>query len=149
MNNVTFGGDGWTFYETLGGGQGASAKGPGPSAVHVGMSNTRNTPIESLERSYPIVIDEYAIRTGSGGAGASRGGNGVVRRYHVLERCTVTLLTERRSRAPRGAMGGADGLAGRNLLNGTPLPAKCRRELQPGDVLAIETPGGGGYGRPA
>jgi len=146
MNNVTFGGDGWTFYETLGGGQGASARGPGPSAVHVGMSNTRNTPIESLERSYPIEIVEYAVRRGSGGAGAHRGGDGVVRRYQVLDRCTVTLLTERRARAPKGALGGADGLPGRNLLNGEPLPAKCRRELAPGDVLTIETPGGGGYG---
>ncbi|MDQ8153909.1 MAG: hydantoinase B/oxoprolinase family protein [Gemmatimonadota bacterium] len=146
MNNVTFGGAGWTFYETLGGGQGASARGPGPSAVHVGMSNTRNTPIESLEQAYPIRIDEYAVRRGSGGAGAARGGDGVVRRYRVLERCTVTLLTERRLRAPRGAQGGADGAVGRNLLNGAPLPAKCRRELQAGDVLTIETPGGGGYG---
>jgi N-methylhydantoinase B len=148
MNNVTFGGEGWTFYETLGGGQGASARGPGPSAVHVSMSNTRNTPIESLERSYPIEIAEYAIRRGSGGSGAHKGGDGVVRRYRVLERCTVTLLTERRKRAPRGAMGGGDGATGRNLLNGEPLPAKCRRELKAGDVLTIETPGGGGYGRP-
>ncbi|MHB1312282.1 MAG: hydantoinase B/oxoprolinase family protein [Gemmatimonadaceae bacterium] len=146
MNNVTFGGAGWTFYETLGGGQGASAKGPGPSAVHVGMSNTRNTPIESLERAYPLRIDEYAVRRESGGRGLHRGGDGVVRRYRALERCTVTLLTERRTRAPRGARGGGDGTTGRNLHNGEPLPAKCRIELQPGDVLTIETPGGGGYG---
>lgn len=146
MNNITFGGDGWTFYETLGGGQGASARGPGPSAVHVGMSNTRNTPIESLERSYPIHIDGYAIRRGSGGAGEFDGGDGVVRQYRVLERCTVTLLTERRKLAPRGAMGGANGTPGRNLLNGEPLPAKCRVELKAGDVVTIETPGGGGYG---
>ncbi len=126
MNNITFGGEGWTFYETLGGGQGASAKGSGPSAVHVGMSNTRNTPIESLERSYPILIDEYSIRRGSGGSGAFDGGDGVIRRYRVRERCTVTLLTERRTRAPRGATGGGDGVVGRNLLNGNPLPAKCR-----------------------
>ena len=86
------------------------------------------------------------MRRGSGGTGAGRGGEGVVRRYRVLERCTVTLLTERRFRAPRGAMGGGDGAPGRNLLNGESLPAKCRRELQPGDVLTIETPGGGGYG---
>ncbi|HET7586361.1 MAG TPA: hydantoinase B/oxoprolinase family protein [Gemmatimonadaceae bacterium] len=146
MNNVTFGGDGWTFYETLGGGQGASARGPGPAAVHVGMSNTRNTPIESLEWAYPIRIDQYAVRAGSGGVGRARGGDGVVRTYRVLERCTVTLLTERRRRAPRGAQGGGSGAAGRNLLNGRELPAKCRVELQPGDVLTIETPGGGGYG---
>ena len=149
MNNIVFGGDGWTFYETLGGGQGASAKGNGPSAVHVGMSNTRNTPIESLERSYPIVIDEYAIRRSSGGRGLYHGGDGVIRRYHVLERCTVTLVTERRSRAPRGARGGGNGSVGRNLLNGQLLPAKCRRELSPGDVVTIETPGGGGFGLPS
>lgn len=146
MNNVTFGGRGWTFYETLGGGQGASAKGPGPSGVHVGMSNTRNTPIESLEHAYPIVIERYALREGSGGAGQHRGGEGVIRRYRVLEPCTVTLLTERRARAPKGAHGGGDGACGENLLNGAPLPAKCRRALQPGDVLEIRTPGGGGWG---
>ncbi|MCX5755893.1 MAG: hydantoinase B/oxoprolinase family protein [Gemmatimonadetes bacterium] len=147
MNNVTFGGPGWTFYETLGGGQGASARGPGPSAVHVGMSNTRNTPIESLERSYPMEITEYRIRRGSGGAGAMAGGDGLVRRYRVLERCTVTLVTERRTRAPRGAMGGSDGAMGINRLNGTPLPAKCRLELNAGDEITLQTPGGGGWGR--
>ena len=149
MNNITFGGAGWTFYETLGGGQGASARGPGPSAVHVGMSNTLNTPIESLEHAYPIRIDEYAIRPGSGGTGHHRGGDGVVRRYRVLERCTVTLVTERRRRAPAGVAGGASGAMGRNLLNGVTLPAKCRRELEPGDVITIETPGGGGWGSAA
>ncbi|MFN8572273.1 MAG: hydantoinase B/oxoprolinase family protein [Gemmatimonadaceae bacterium] len=148
MNNITFGGTGWTFYETLGGGQGASARGPGPSAVHVGMSNTRNTPIESLERAYPIRIDEYAIRRGSGGAGQHAGGDGIVRQYRVLERCTVTLLTERRRLAPAGAHGGRPGAVGRNLLNGTPIPAKCRMELHPGDVVTVETPGGGGWGSP-
>jgi N-methylhydantoinase B len=147
MNNVTFGGPGWTFYETLGGGQGASPGAPGPSGVHVGMSNTRNTPIEALERAYPIRIDEYAIRRGSGGSGAQHGGDGVVRRYRALERCTVTLLTERRRRAPLGAQGGGNGQPGINLLNGQPLPAKCRLELQPGDVVTIMTPGGGGWGR--
>ncbi|MEW5916087.1 MAG: hydantoinase B/oxoprolinase family protein [Gemmatimonadota bacterium] len=149
MNNVTFGGSGWTFYETLGGGQGASSRGDGPSAVHVGMSNTRNTPIESLEDAYPIRIDRYAIRRGSGGAGKHRGGDGVIRSYRVLEVCTATLLTERRRYAPRGAAGGSSGQPGRNLLNGEPLPAKCRVELQPNDVLTIETPGGGGWGSPA
>ncbi len=148
MNNITFGGAGWTFYETLGGGQGASAKGPGPDAVHVGMSNTRNTPIESLERAYPLVIERYAVRRGSGGVGMHRGGDGVVRAYRVLAPCTVTLLTERRRRAPRGAAGGADGACGENLLNGEPLPAKCRRELSPGDVIELRTPGGGGWGAP-
>lgn len=146
MNNITFGGAGWTFYETLGGGQGASAKGDGPDAVHVGMSNTLNTPIESLETAYPLRVDEYAVRRGSGGTGAHRGGDGVVRRYRALERCTATLLTERRCTAPHGAAGGGDGMHGRNSLNGETIPAKCRIELKAGDVVTVETPGGGGYG---
>jgi N-methylhydantoinase B len=146
MNNITFGGAGWTFYETLAGGQGGSARGPGPSAVHVGMSNTRNTPIESLETALPIRIERYAVRRGSGGAGLHPGGDGVVRSYRVLAPCDVTLLTERRRHPPRGAAGGEPGAVGRNTLNGEPLPAKCRVSLAPGDVLTIETPGGGGWG---
>ena len=146
MNNVTFGGAGWTFYETLGGGQGASSRGPGPSGVHVGMSNTLNTPIESLERSTPLRIDRYALRDGSGGGGAQRGGDGIVRAYRATAPCTVTLLTERRRHAPRGVAGGHDAVPGRNLLNGEPLPAKCRVSLKAGDVVTIETPGGGGFG---
>ena len=86
------------------------------------------------------------MRAGSGGAGAHAGGDGVVRSYRALEACTVTLLTERRRRPPQGAAGGGDGAVGRNLLNGEPLPAKCRVRLAPGDVVTIETPGGGGYG---
>jgi N-methylhydantoinase B len=148
MNNVTFGGAGWTFYETLGGGQGASAAGPGPSGVHVGMSNTLNTPVEALERSTPLRIDRYALRTGSGGAGKARGGEGIVRAYRATAPCNVNLLTERRRHRPRGVQGGEPGMAGRNLLNGEPLPAKCRAALHAGDVVTIETPGGGGFGRP-
>ncbi|MFN2399693.1 MAG: hydantoinase B/oxoprolinase family protein [Gemmatimonadaceae bacterium] len=147
MNNITFGGDGWTFYETVGGGQGASSRGSGPDAVHVGMSNTRITPIESLEWYYPIRIDEYAVRRKSGGAGTHRGGDGVIRRYRVLEPCTVTLLTERRELQPRGARGGGPGECGRNLLNGRQLPSKCRVSMEPGDVLSIGTPGGGAWSR--
>lgn len=146
MNNITLGAPGWSFYETLGGGQGASKRGPGPDAVHVGMSNTRNTPVESLERAYPLRVDSYCIRRGSGGHGTHNGGDGVVRQYRALARCTATLLSERRAIAPPGAAGGGDGTPGRNLLNGRPLPAKCRVELVAGDVLTIETPGGGGYG---
>jgi N-methylhydantoinase B len=146
MNNVTFGGAGWTFYETLGGGQGASAMGDGPSGVHVGMSNTLNTPVESLERSTPLRIDRYALRDGTGGAGLHRGGNGVVRAYRATAPCMATLLTERRKYAPRGVQGGEDGAVGRNLLNGESLPAKCRVSLSAGDVVTIETPGGGGFG---
>ncbi len=146
MNNVTLGARGWSFYETLGGGQGASARGEGPDAVHVGMSNTRNTPVESLERAYPLRVVEYAVRRGSGGTGAHRGGDGVVRRYETLVACTATLLTERRTMAPPGARGGKSGVCGRNALNDVELPAKCRVAMQAGDVLTLETPGGGGYG---
>jgi N-methylhydantoinase B len=146
MNNVTLGAPGWSFYETLGGGQGASLRGPGPDAVHVGMSNTRNTPIESLERAYPLRVVEYAVRRGSGGAGRHRGGDGVVRRYQALVPCTATLLTERRRTAPPGAHGGGAGQEGANRLNDAVLPAKTRVAMQAGDVLTIETPGGGGFG---
>jgi N-methylhydantoinase B len=151
MNNVTFGGRdaagaGWTFYETLGGGQGASSRGAGPSGVHVGMSNTRVTPVEALELAYPLRVVEYALRDGSGGGGRYGGGDGVVRRYQALAPCTATLLTERRRLAPRGAAGGGDARPGRNLLDGAPLPAKTRVTLAPGQVLTLETPGGGGWG---
>jgi N-methylhydantoinase B len=112
------------------------------------MSNTLNTPIESLERATPLRIDRYALRDGSGGAGVHRGGDGVVRAYRATAPCTVTLLTERRRHAPQGVHGGSPGAVGRNLLNGAPLPSKCRVMMNAGDVLTIETPGGGGYGAP-
>jgi len=146
MNNVTFGGRGWTFYETLGGGQGASERAVGPSAVHVGMSNTLNTPVESLESAYPLRVDEYSLRRGSGGAGRHRGGDGVMRVYRALEPCTVTLLTERRRLAPKGAAGGEDGARGRNSVDGRELPPKVRETLGAGARLRVETPGGGGWG---
>jgi N-methylhydantoinase B len=146
MNNVTFGGRGWTFYETLGGGQGASSRANGPSGVHVGMSNTLNTPVESLENAYPLRIVEYSLRRGSGGKGQHRGGDGVRRVYRALEQCSVTLLTERRRLAPRGANGGDDGAPGRNALDGRDLPAKTRQTLEPDATLRIETPAGGGWG---
>ena len=146
MNNVTFGTAAFTYYETLAGGQGGSPAGPGPSAVHVAMSNTLNTPIEALEREYPLRIERYAVRRRSGGAGAQPGGDGVVRVYRVLEDCTLGLMTERRRLRPAGAAGGADGAAGVNLLNGRRLPAKVSLDLRAGDVLEIRTPGGGGWG---
>ena len=145
MNNVTFGGAGWTFYETLGGGQGASALSDGPSGVHVGMSNTLNTPVESLESAYPLRVAEYSLRRGTGGSGPHRGGDGVKRVYRALEPCTVTLLTERRRLAPRGANGAGSGAPGKNSVDGRELPAKCRETLQPGSSVTIETPGGGGW----
>jgi N-methylhydantoinase B len=148
MNNVTFGGRGWTFYETLGGGQGASSHANGPSAVHVGMSNTLNTPVESLETAYPLRIEEYALRRGTGGSGQHRGGDGVTRVYRALEPCTVTLLTERRRLAPRGAHNGGDGAPGHNALNDRAIGAKCRETLREGDRLMVATPGGGGWSSP-
>jgi N-methylhydantoinase B len=153
MNNVTFGGresgvgsQGWTYYETIGGGQGASPGAHGPSGVHVGMSNTRNTPIEVLEMEHPLRVREYALRRGSGGGGSWAGGDGVIRDFEALAPMEATLLTERRRHGPSGAAGGGGGACGVNLLNGSPLPAKATLRLSPGDVLRIETPGGGGWG---
>ena len=151
MNNTIIGGAGgannWTYYETIGGGQGASSRGPGPSGVHVGMSNTLNTPIEAFELEYPMRVTRYEILHGSGGAGVHRGGDGVVRSVQVLEPATLSLLTDRRRHAPKGAAGGEPGRVGRNLLNGEELPPKTSRELQEGDTITVETPGGGGYGQ--
>ncbi len=146
MNNVVFGNDRFTYYETIGGGQGACPDARGPSAVHVAMSNTLNTPVEALELSYPLRVERYELRRGSGGAGRFPGGDGVIRELRVLEACRLSLLTQRRALAPRGAAGGADGIPGRNLLNGEELPAFATVDLEPGDLLRIETPGGGGYG---
>jgi N-methylhydantoinase B len=148
MNNVTFAGEGFTYYETLGGGQGACPQADGPGAIHVAMSNTLNTPTEALETEFPVRVREHGLRPGSGGAGEHRGGGGLVREIEALAPLTFTLLTERRAHDPRGHAGGEDGLAGRNLLNGAPLPSKAAGELRPGDRLRLETPGGGGYGTP-
>jgi N-methylhydantoinase B len=146
MNNVVLGNEDFTYYETLGGGQGACPDADGPSGVHVAMSNTLNTPIEALEREFPLRVTRYAIRRGSGGAGANRGGDGVVREYEALAPMTYSLLTERRRHAPPGAHGGEPGASGRNLLDGAELPPKAGGELEPGQRLRIETPGGGGHG---
>jgi len=146
MNNITLGTDAFTYYETLGGGQGACADAPGPSGVHVAMSNTRNTPVEALELEFPLRVREYAIRRGSGGAGAQPGGDGVVRELEALAPMDFSLLTERRRHAPPGAAGGRPGARGRNLLDGNELPPKARGSLAPGQTIRIETPGGGGHG---
>jgi N-methylhydantoinase B len=146
MNNVTLGTEVFTYYETLGGGQGACEDAPGPSGVHVAMSNTRNTPVEALELEFPLRVRRYAIRRGSGGAGAQRGGDGVVRELEALAPMGFSLLTERRRHAPPGAAGGKPGAPGRNLLDGKALPPKARGSLAPGQTLRIETPGGGGHG---
>jgi N-methylhydantoinase B len=146
MNNVTFGNERFTYYETIGGGQGACPDADGPSGVHVAMSNTLSTPVEALELQYPLRVRRYGLRPGSGGAGRRHGGDGVVRELEALEDCRLSLIGERRARAPQGERGGEPGQPGRNLLNGAPLPAKTTRDLTAGDVVTIETPGGGGFG---
>jgi N-methylhydantoinase B len=144
MNNLTLANEGFTYYETLGGGQGACPDADGPSAIHVAMSNTLNTPTEALETEFPLRVRELSVRRGSGGEGTRRGGEGIVREIEALEPMRFTLLTERRRHPPRGREGGGDGEPGRNLLNGAPLPSKAEGELAPGDRLRLETPGGGG-----
>ncbi len=146
MNNLTLGNEHVVYYETIAGGQGACADAPGPSAVHVAMSNTLNTPIEALELEFPLRMIQYALRRGSGGSGAFRGGDGVIRELEILLPLRYSLITERRRHAPAGAHGGGSGQPGRNLLDRRELPAKSTGELEPGARLRIETPGGGGYG---
>ena len=146
MNNLTVGNDRFTYYETIAGGQGACPDADGPSAVHVTMSNTLNTPTEALELAYPLRVERYALRLGSGGAGVHKGGDGVVRVLRFLEPCRISIISERRAHAPQGERRGDPGAPGRNLLNGEELPAKVTRDLTADDVIRIETPGGGGYG---
>jgi N-methylhydantoinase B len=149
MNNVTLGNDSFTYYETIGGGQGGCPDGDGPSGVHVTMSNTLATPVEALELAYPLRVERWALRFGSAGAGLHRGGDGVLRELRVLEPCRLSVVSERRAYAPAGAAGGESGAPGRNLVNGVPIPAKADLDLQAGDVITIETPGGGGWGEAA
>jgi len=166
MNNVTIGGYDphrdreFAYYETIGGGAGASPSRDGIDAVHTHMTNTMNTPAEALEMAYPFRLLEYAVRAESGGTGLHRGGNGIVRSYEMLAPATVTLLTDRRRRAPWPLAGGRPGSPGRNLLRragdvettGLPprdLASKVRLDLLTGDRLTIETPGGAGWGEPA
>ena len=158
MNNVTIGGwdperrRSYAYYETIGGGMGARPTKAGASAIHTHMTNTLNTPVEALEFAYPFRVLRYAIRRGSGGAGRFRGGEGAIRELEMLADAQVTLLTERRRFAPYGLHGGQPGQTGRNTLRRAgeiqPLPGKASLALKAGDVLCIETPGGGGYGEP-
>ncbi len=147
MNNLTLANEEFTYYETLGGGQGACPDADGPSAIHVAMSNTLNTPVEALETEFPLRVRELALRRGSGGEGERRGGEGIVREIEARAPMRYTLIGERRRHPPRGRDGGGDGATGRNLLNGEPLPGKAEGDLRPGDRLRIETPGGGGLGK--
>jgi N-methylhydantoinase B len=111
------------------------------------MSNTLNTPVEALELAYPLRVERYALRLGSGGDGRHRGGDGVVRELRVLEPCRLSVLAQRRRTAPQGADGGGDGTPGRTLVNGLELPASASRDLSGGDVLRVESPGAGGCGQ--
>ena len=153
MNNLAMGSSDpagpWDYYETIGGGMGAGPSGGGWSGVQTHMTNTLNTPIEVLESRFPVRVRRYALRHGSGGRGARPGGDGLVREIEFLGPAQVTLLTERRRRPPWGLAGGESGAPGSNRLNGAPLPGKVSLPVQAGDRLAIETPGGGGWGPPA
>jgi len=149
MNNLAMGKrgeQGWDYYETLAGGMGAASDCNGRSARHSHMTNTLNTPVEVLELNYPLRIERYSIRRGSGGTGKFKGGDGVVRQYRFLEDAEVSLLTERRKYSPWGLNGGRPGRCGRNELDGRVLPGKIQFQAVAGQTLTVKTPGGGGYG---
>ena len=161
MNNVLIGGttdDGkpWVYYETVGGGQGGRPWAKGMSGVHTAMTNTKNTPIEALERAFPLRVLRQRLRRGSGGAGSAPGGEGIERDLQVLTDATVSLITERRVSQPWGLAGGEPGAVGENWLlpggdesRAERLPDKCTIQLRAGDVLRMLTPGGGGWGKPS
>jgi 5-oxoprolinase (ATP-hydrolysing) len=151
MNNLLFGNRDFGYYETICGGSGATAVGPGASAVQVHMTNTRSTDPEILERRLPVRLWEFSIRRGSGGAGKHRGGDGITRRLEFLAPLELSLITERRGpHPPYGLKGGEPGQLGSNQLqhadgSEVELPGICELTVEPGDVLKIETPGGGGF----
>ena len=153
MNNTLIGGAGWVYYETIAGGQGGRPWAAGMSGVHTAMTNTRNTPIEALERAYPMRVRRYTLRRGSGGAGLCPGGEGIERDLEMLEDVTVSLITERRVSRPWGLAGGQPGAVGENWLlpggdesKAVPLLDKCTIQCRAGDVVRMLTPGGGGWG---
>ncbi len=148
MNNVTFGDESFGYYETLGGGAGASPTADGASGVHTHMTNSRITDAEILEARYPVRVREFSLRPGSGGVGRHRGGDGLVREIEVLAPLNVTVLSQRRMRRPFGLEGGAPGAAGRNLVAGEDIGPIGERTVEPGETFRIETPGGGGFGAP-
>ncbi len=151
MNNISFGGKGFAYYETIGGGAGATAESHGASGLHTHMTNSMNTPVEVLEREIPVLIRRYELRKGSGGRGKKRGGEGIVREYEFLSPARVSILSERRRFSPYGLSGGEGGKPGGNLLieNGEVkvLPSKVNFKVEKGSRLIVETPGGGGYGK--
>ena len=155
MNNLTIGGydasrgKDFTYYETIAGGMGARPNRDGIDAIHTHMTNTMNTPIEAIETNYPMQVTTYSIRRGTGGAGKFRGGAGVIRALKLLTDAEVTILSERRTRGPYGLQGGEPGQSGCNvLISGVeehPLAGKVSVSIREGDVIRIETPGGGGF----
>jgi len=157
MNNLSIGG--WdperqrqyAYYETIGGGMGARPDRDGADAIHTHMTNTLNTPVEALEFTYPFRVKGYGIRQGSGGGGKYRGGNGIFREIELLHDATVTILSDRRRFNPYGLKGGEAGMVGRNvLIHGNEeqeLPGKVTLQAHKGDVISLQTPGGGGYGK--
>jgi N-methylhydantoinase B len=158
MNNLTIGSaqrsdtEAFAYYETIGGGAGASPDRDGASCLHTHMTNTLNTPTEALEASYPLLVERWEIREGSGGAGKFRGGDGIARDIRALCEARVSLISERRIGAPYGLNGGSEGSRGLNKLirsNGVieELPSKTTFRVEPGDVISILTPGGGGWGK--
>jgi len=158
MNNLTIGGidphtsEPFAYYETIAGGMGARPGKPGVSGVHTHMTNSLNTPAEALEYAYPLRVLRYSLRPGSGGRGEFRGGDGIVREIEVLTDCEVTMLADRRSRGPWGLAGGAGGAPGKTSITRQDgsietMPAKFSTRLRKGERIAIETPGGGGWGR--
>ncbi len=152
MNNLAMGARGeknhWDYYETIGGGMGASKNSNGLDAVQTHMTNTLNTPIEAVEMNFPLRIKRYAVRSGSGGKGKHRGGEGIIREYEFLAPTMLTILSERRDHPPWGQAGGEPGQVGINYFNGRRLPSKVELNVDRGDVVTIETPGGGGWGEP-
>jgi N-methylhydantoinase B len=160
MNNLTFGGvyesgesagQPFAYYETVGGGIGAGPNTAGGDGMHSHMSNTLNTPVEALEYAFPLRMRSYRLRRDSGGSGKHRGGDGLVRSIEFLQPVSITIVSERRRRGPYGLQRGKPGKAGINLLHRQArtigLPGKVARNLETGDILHIETPGGGGWGR--
>lgn len=144
----------FTYYETIGGGFGARPSKDGIDGIHCHRTNTKNTPVEAVEIAYPLMVEEYSLIAGTGGAGQFRGGNGIRRAVRILmEEGDLSIISNRRSTSPFGILGGKDGRRGRNLLRQADgkikrLPARIRVPLKKGDVVIVETPGGGGYGPP-
>ena len=160
MNNLAFGSprntpseNSYAYYETIAGGMGGRSCGDGANAVHTHMTNTLNTPVEAIERELPVMVESYSMRKGSGGSGKFQGGDGITRQYRFLEDSHVSVITERRKRRPWGTQGGGDGKSGVNtLVSGSEekrLPAKCSISVKTGEAVRIETPGGGGWGKPS